>query len=520
MSKGQLPLKAIPQEPKNPQDVFVAFEFEVNEQNQIVQALRVYRESEVERRVVEERKNDYVQVLVLKKPGIEREVRGFRTRSLTDQLEPITSPVPGKDAVELRVRDKTQPEPRKWNLVEFGEPELIREAALAKFSLLNAHIEKKRKEIAIRKSNLDLIAEPIFAGLNIGAGLALVPFPLGEAARLGYNSAITPWFIPDVPNVKEMRELFQILAAKDKDPKLRTKPAKYLDKEDIRTLERSAKQLTDQEVRDYLDRMSEEDIRAMLRLPKFQQIDARVSNLLGIMADAGKVSGWTEQDSFQKDVFNSIYFSVTGEISIKNIIAVLAGGSVATPNSGLSLHDLSQGHGPAAAWLQYLNFTVDLRAVVNTVARLSHRSLADKELKKPFPYAPRMSDLAAYEIRVFGFPLLIFHKRGLLKDDYRSFTNDFAYGLLGNRIVEHFPSREEMDAEIRAGNMVPLGYVRVFDGKGGWKNSNLAVFAHRLRAGKYKGRTTIIIYGLKAVPRKLGTHRAGGPEDSSNTIRR
>ena len=145
-----------------------------------------------------------------------------------------------------------------------------------------------------------------------------------------------------------------------------------------------------------------------------------------------------------------------------------------------------------------MNLTVDLRAVANTFARLSHRSLADKELKKPFPYAPRLSDLSAYELRIFGFPLLLFYKRGLLKDDYASYLNDYAYGLIGASIVEHFHTREEMDAEIRAGRMVPLGYVRVPDGKGGWKETNLAVFAHRLPAGKNKGKTSVIIYGLKA----------------------
>src|SRR5256885_3551889 len=109
-----------------------------------------------------------------------------------------------------------------------------------------------------------------------------------------------------------------------------------------------------------------------------------------------------------------------------------------------------------------------------------------------------MSDAAAYEIRIFGFPLLIFYKRGLLKDDYASYLNDYAYGLIGATIVEHFGTREEMDAEIRAGRMVPLGYVRVPNGMGRWKETNLAVFAHRIRAGRHKGKTTIIIYGLKA----------------------
>ena len=87
--------------------------------------------------------------------------------------------------------------------------------------------------------------EPIFAGLNIGGGIVLFPFPLGEAARLGYNSAVTPWFIPEIPNVKEMRDLFQILAAKEKHPELSSKPIKYLDKSDMAKLEQSARQLVE-----------------------------------------------------------------------------------------------------------------------------------------------------------------------------------------------------------------------------------------------------------------------------------
>src|SRR5262249_18729182 len=152
----------------------------------------------------------------------------------------------------------------------------------------------------------------------------------------------------------------------------------------------------------------------------------------------------------QRDIFNNIYFSVTGEISINYIIAAMAGAKGTTPLSGVSLEQLSRGNGPAEAWLQYLNFTVDVRAVLNTVARLTHRGLADKELKKPFPYAPRLNDLAAYEFRVFGFPLLILYKRGLIKADFAAYQNDYAYGLVGTKLVEHFPTRESLEAEIRA----------------------------------------------------------------------
>ena len=505
VQSGRLPLAKLPPKPVNPGDLFVAFEYEVDSFNNFTNVVGVYRASEIDRRVVQDSPEQAAQILVLKKSGEKesREVRGFRVRRRSDELEPAPHPVPGQDVVELRVKNLREPDVRKWNVLDFGEPELVEQSSLAKFSLISAYLEKKRKEIAVKKSRLDLIAEPIFAGLNIGGGLGALGFPIGEAARLGYNAAVVPWFIPDVPSVKQMRELFRLMAAKDKLPELRTKPSHFLDEADFKHLQESSRDLTDADVMEYLQRISDEDLRGMVRLAKMQRIDAQVSNLLSIMADAGKVSGWTDSAGFQRDVFNSIYFSVTGDVSIKNIIAVLVGGKVATPNSGFSLRTLSQGNGPPssrplAAWLQFLNFTVDIRAVVNTVARLSHRSLAGKELKKPFPYAPRMTDVAAYEIRVFGFPLLLFYKRGLLKDDYNSYLNDYAYGLIGATIVEHFHTREEMDAEIRAGRMIPLGYVRVPDGKGGWKETNLAVFAHRIPTGKRKGKTAIIIYGLKA----------------------
>jgi hypothetical protein len=413
-------------------------------------------------------------------------------------LEFVPSPVPGQDIVELRIKDPHQADVRRWPVLEFGEPEIVQQSALAKFGLISAHLDKRRKEIAIRKSNLDLVAESIIAGLNVGGGLAGVLFPIGTAVRLGYDALVAPWFIPEVPSVKEMRELFLLLAAKDKHPELRTKPGALLDEDDVRRLREAAKHLTDAEAVEFLQRINDDDLRGMLRVAKMQRIDAKLVNLLSIIADAGKVSGWTDEAGFQRDVFNSIFFSVTGDVNIKNIIAVLVGGSIATPYAGVSLQDLSRGNGPAEAWLQYLDVTVDVRAVVNTVARLSQRSLADKELRKPFPYSPRLTDLSAYEIRIFGFPLMIFYKRGLMKDDYAAFTNDYAYGLLGARIIEHFPTREAIDAEIRAGRMVPLGYVRVLDARGHWKETNLAVFAHRVATGKYKGKTAIIIYGLKA----------------------
>ncbi len=484
-----------PSKPSAPQDLFVAVEYEVDDLNHFRRVLQIYRDSQVRQHV-----SGGIQCLLLQAEGRTpvREVFAYQRAIAGDELILTANPLASQDRVELRVEDPAQPDPRKWNVLEFGEPKLLKQASLAHFALISAYLERNRKALAMRQANLNLVAEPIIAGLNIGGGLAGVAFPLGAAARLAYDAAVVPWLIPDVPSVKQMRHLLQLLAAKECHPELKTKPAEFLQKEDVRTLGTTLKDLTTTDVAGFLQRIGEEDLRAMLRIAKMERIDAKVVNLLSILADAGKVSGWTDESGVQRDFFNNIYFSMTGEISINYSIAALAGAETVTPLSGVSLYDLARGNGPAEAWLQYFNFTVDFRAVLNTLARLSHRTLADKELKRPFPYAPRLSDLSAYEIRIFGFPVLLFYKRGLIRADMEAYENDYAYGLLGSKIVEHFPSREDLEEEIGAGRLVPLGYVRVPSGKNGWKETNLAVFAHRIPSGKYRGKTSIVIYGLKA----------------------
>src|SRR5207245_1850765 len=178
--------------------------------------------------------------------------------------------------------------------------------------------------------------------------------------------------------------------------------------------------------------------------------------------------------------------------NIRTLLLIALGKSEMTALSGVSLETLSHGEGPQEAWLQYLVVSVDIRAVLNTLVRLMKRTEAKKELEKPFPYAPRMTDLAAYEVRVFGFPLLLFYKRGLIKDDLAAYEHDYAYGLRGVRLIEHFRTREEMEAEIRAGRMFPLGLVRVPSTKGGWKETDLVVYAHRIPSGRYRGKTALI----------------------------
>jgi hypothetical protein len=479
--------------PTHPKDVFVAFEFEVDDQNNFSRALRVYRESEMERKVVGE-----AQELLIRHAGEAgtRAVIGFRSVVAGDQLEAATNAILGQDVVELRVKDPAQVDPRKWNVLQFGEPELLKASALAHFAQLNAYLERNRKARAMKQANVALVAEPIILGLNVGGGLAGLGFPAGESARLLYN-LITFRLISQVPTAKQMRELFALMAARDRNPQIKVVPERYLSKRDIQTLKEIGRKLSDQEIETYLQQMSDEDVHAMLRLARQGMFDARVTNFLNILASTFKISGLSDEPGIIRDIFNNVRFSVNGDINISTLLLLALGKSEMTALSGVSLEELGRGEGPPEAWLQYLVVSVDIRAVLNTIVRLTKSTLAKKELEKPFPYSPRLSELAAYEIRIFGFPLLMYYKRGLIKDDRDAFEQDYAYGLYGVRLAEHFPTREQMEAEIHAGRMFPLGLVKV-PSAGGWKETDLVVYAHRIPTGKFAGKTVLVIYGLKA----------------------
>lgn len=52
VQEGRFPMRELPLRPLNPRGLFVAFEFEVDEQNQIQQAIRAYRDREVYKQIV------------------------------------------------------------------------------------------------------------------------------------------------------------------------------------------------------------------------------------------------------------------------------------------------------------------------------------------------------------------------------------------------------------------------------------------------------------------------------------
>jgi hypothetical protein len=81
-----------------------------------------------------------------------------------------------------------------------------------------------------------------------------------------------------------MRELFALMAARDRSPQIKVKPERFLSRGDIQTLKEMGSKLSDLEVQTYLERMSDEDVRAMLRLARQGMIDARVTTFLNILA--------------------------------------------------------------------------------------------------------------------------------------------------------------------------------------------------------------------------------------------
>jgi hypothetical protein len=487
--RGTLEITEMPSKPSDDDDFFVACECEVGGFGQITRVVRVYRGSQVSHRIV-----GGTGGLFLRGGG----GKGGRVAVAVRQGEGAGVPVPGRDVIEIRVPDARQTDPRYWNLLEFGEAWVLRESGLAQMGLVNAHLENRRKQMAWRKSNYDRFAEPLFAGLNVGGGIAGAGAPLGEAARLAYNVLVTGALTPDVPSNRELEDLLRFVAARSIHPRLARKPGKTLTREETEELWRIGARLSAREVEDALRAIGDDDVTAMLSFPRWQNMDQKYRLVVDILTDLFKVTGKSEAGILE-DVFNNSVLSPNGEFSITTALALALGNKTVTPLSGVSLEQLARGDGPVEAWLQYLNFTVDLRAVANTLSLWRLRTRADRELRKPFGHAPRLNDLAAYEFRIFGYPTLFWYKRGLLKNDLEAFSKDFAYGVLGTEVVERFPTQNDFLMELSAGRLAPIGFAWIPEGlRRAGRESNLPVFAHRIRSGKHAGQTAIIVYGLKA----------------------
>ncbi|MDX1953481.1 MAG: hypothetical protein SFY81_15000, partial [Verrucomicrobiota bacterium] len=253
---GSLPIGKMPASPTNQNDLWVAAEFEVDDLNNYSAIHCFYKQSDIKREILDH-KGKTLQKLLFRSENGYREALPFASRGWTDELELVTSSLPGETPIEFRVSQAGEPNVRRWNVIEFGEPEALRQVALADFALLSAHLEKSRRLLAMKKSNIDLIVEPIIAGLNIGGGVAGIPIPAGELVRLLYQF-ISPQFIRDVPTTAELRLLFALFAAKERDPILANTAAEFLTPEEIRELQDKGRKLSEAEIEQYLKSVSEE----------------------------------------------------------------------------------------------------------------------------------------------------------------------------------------------------------------------------------------------------------------------
>ncbi|HMO65804.1 MAG TPA: hypothetical protein PKE47_11400, partial [Verrucomicrobiota bacterium] len=423
-------------------------------------------------------------------------VRMFRVDPLAGRLHETLAAAADEDALELRVQDPAEPCPTRWPRLVFGEPQLLLDAGLASFGLVEAHLEHARKRLAWRKSTWDLVAEPVFAGLAVGGGLSGVGFPLGDAARFAYNLLVAPNFIPHLPTTDELRDLLRLAAAKQRDPELAGKHPELLTEEDLERLEASFGQVTDADVAAFIAAISDEDLRLLQRLARLRTLDAKY-RLLADIVSSGARAMTVGYEEVWRDILNNAWISLSGEISIKNIVASALGRDLWLPRNYIPLEELIDGDYPGEAWMQNFDLTVDVRALMNSVWEWTRADPAEKRLGRPVPHAPTLGDLAAYEIRVFGFPLLFFHKRGLLRDDLAAFTNDFAYTVVGTRVAWHFPDRAAFEAELDAGRLRPLGFVKRRNAARELVETGLLVFLHRVPGGRWTGRDGIVLYGLR-----------------------
>lgn len=486
---GRLSVTHLPASPQDDRDLFVACECEVGADGQIARVVRVYRASQVSHQIVGGAAG------LSFKGGADQPAR---SGTAVRQGEGSGVPLPGRDVLEVRMIDRKVADSRRWNRVLFGEPWVLRECGLAQLGLISAHLENQRKDLAWRKSNLDRFAEPIFAGLNIGGGIAGATTPLGEVARLAYNVIVTRSLTPSVPSSKELEDLFRFVAAKARHATLARRPGENLSASEVKELRSIGAKLAPRDVEDSLRVIAADDLRAMLAFPTWQNMDQKYRLYVDILTDLLKVTGDSES-GILKDLFNNSRLGPNGEFNITSSLAIALGQEGITPLSGVSLQDLAQGDGPERAWLQFLNVTVDLRALANSLSLFRRRDDLDRELQKPFGHAPSASDLAAFEFRVFGYPTLFWYKRGLLKEDLAAYRNDFAYGVFGTRVVKRLSTREDFMAELRAGRLMPIGFARIPEGlRRAGRESNLPVFGYRIPSGKDQGQIAILIYGLKA----------------------
>ncbi len=497
---GSLSMKTMPSKPANERDLFHAFECRTDLNGNITSVVRVFKASEIKPRLI-----DGTQKVEVRPEGTDQILEAvawqpplIKSKDVGGLLE--TSQLLGH-AVEMRMRHPEISDPRRWTRLEFGEPSLLRRKGLSEFGLVNAHMEDARKSLSLRKAKIDRFAEPVFAGLNIGGGVAGVGTPLGESARLGYNLLIGRKYTPDVPSVEELRDLFALYLAKVRDPATHGKLPDKLSRRDMRKLRATAKKLTNQQIDDALQSIDDVDVRAMLQLSRRQHFDQKYRLFADILTDLAKVTGETKSGII-KHVFDNKRMAPNGDISLSTLLALAFDEKQMTPLSDYTLEDLANGDGPTKAWLQFFNVTLDVRAIANTVYLIRKKDEIDRELQKPFAHAPRMSDLASYEIRLFGYPLLLRYKRGLLEDDLEAYRNDYAYGILGTKVIARFPTQLQFYQELRNGNMAPIGFVKIPGKKGfGRKRlveSNLPVFGYRITRGKHAGKTAIIVYGMKA----------------------
>ena len=237
---------------------------------------------------------------------------------------------------------------------------------------------------------------------------------------------------------------------------MRTQP-KYEFPTPKQLIEEAKKVLKNENIDDvtFVKNLKEEDLEKILKFYYQQEKDIKISYFLAVLSSIAEATKLSQKDVL-KDIFASLYFNLpNASLDLKTILGLIINKHIIL-GQGANLHDLVRAPYKYTwyHWLQFFSIDVNLRSLVN--------AFFPKE--KPFPYAPDLKSLSSWEIRIFGFPTLIFNKEKVA-EEIKVGLDKYAIIIKGDN-ARYIENKEEFEKMVDSGELKIIGYTgEKVDGK-------------------------------------------------------
>ena len=177
-------------------------------------------------------------------------------------------------------------------------------------------------------------------------------------------------------------------------------------------------------------------------------------------------------------------------LSLKYPLSFAIGKDILLLGEGPTLEEIRKYNLSPKYLLQFVDFTFDIEAAIKTLKG-----------GKVFGWAPSLKSLSAYEIRLFGFPLLSFYKLGTMKNYLKGLEDNFAFTIKESLLGDKFKyfTQEEIDKMLDEGKVRVVDYVRTSEGR-----EILPIYGIVDEKGEVK---SIIFYGMPAFKENLELRR-------------